>query len=368
MKKLNIIFALLLSLVTFVACSDDDTPGYNDGTYTKSAEFTDPDGDNSYVLMLESAANTFEVYKWSASDYGISVGRRYTIQIDKAGNDFQSPIDIATTSTLQYRFVVSEINTAVLKLGFKPEEAASIDMRIVTKAYGGEEGINLLPDFPTIYSSAINLVITTYDASTALPPLHLIGSMFGVESWNNANYTFVMFRQNPDAVDTYTGKFQAGSELKFIGNDKLGTWDGLYGSGGAGVLSTDGGAGNITDITTAGYYTVVADINNKAYTITPYDATGKTEYTTLGLIGAFNDWSTQLELTKASYDSHIWYLDDVELPDGELKFRANANWDLSWGGTTFPYGGGSGDNIPVVAGKYFVKFNDLTGQYIFYSK
>jgi hypothetical protein len=60
----------------------------------------------------------------------------------------------------------------------------------------------------------------------------------------------------------------------------------------------------------------------------------------------------------------------VELPEGEVKFRANGGWDVNWGGQSFPYGQGvsGGDNIVVTEGTYFIKFNSITGHYVFYKK
>jgi hypothetical protein len=181
-----------------------------------------------------------------------------------------------------------------------------------------------------------------------------------------------MFRDNNLADNTYTAKFRAGG-FKFISNDNLGTWDDLYGQTSAGVLGNKTG-GDITDITADGYYTVTANIKNLTYTVTPYDASAANTYTAIGLIGDFNGWGGDLELTQTDYDPHIWIADDVDLPVGTFKFRANNDWGTNWGAEEFPYGKGTsnGPNIAISeeedAGTYFVKFNDLTGHYVFYKK
>lgn len=72
--------------------------------------------------------------------------------------------------------------------------------------------------------------------------------------------------------------------------------------------------------------------------------------TTLSLIGDFNDWKADVDLTP-SKDFLTWTATDVELTDGKLKIRANHDWTLDFGGAlnnlTF-----KGADIPVTAGKY----------------
>ena len=55
------------------------------------------------------------------------------------------------------------------------------------------------------------------------------------------------------------------------------------------------------------------------------------------------------------------------LTDGAVKFRAQDDWAINWGATDFPSGVGTqnGDNIPVSAGTYTIKFNVKTGAYSF---
>src|SRR5690606_24090813 len=50
---------------------------------------------------------------------------------------------------------------------------------------------------------------------------------------------------------------------------------------------------------------------------------------------------------------------------GELKFRQDNAWDIAWGGTAFPIGEPSNDNILVLAGTYDIMLNRFTGVYSF---
>ena len=49
-----------------------------------------------------------------------------------------------------------------------------------------------------------------------------------------------------------------------------------------------------------------------------------------------------------------WVIKDVQLKDGELKFRANDGWDINWGGTPDALKQ-DGDNLKMSEGTYDIK-------------
>jgi hypothetical protein len=365
--KIKYILFLMSVMFAFASCNDDTDPVL---PHYEASVLTHPENGTLYELKQKDADNELFPLSWTAyKQKDLLVGPpTYCVQVDLEGNDFSrakilsqvSEIADPTNATVYTSsVVVKDLNSLLInELGQQAGDVANIEFRVVTKI--GDAFIT------SSTSNVFKAKVVPYE--NAREALHFIGNMFGESAWDNGNYKFVMFRTAPDDIDTYTGKFAAASEFKFISNSNLGSWDLAYGSAGSGVLSSSGG--NITDIATEGYYTVTVDLANLKYTIKPYDASKAKEYKSIGLVGAFNNWGdpTDVVLTKSGYDSHIWTADNVTLPDGEVKFRADSAWDTSWGGTTFPYGGGSGENILVVAGKYFVKFNDLTGQYVFYKK
>jgi hypothetical protein len=94
------------------------------------------------------------------------------------------------------------------------------------------------------------------------------------------------------------------------------------------------------------------------------------------LIGDFNEWKSDVTMNQVpvsgdKWKSHCWYAFDVELPSGQLKFRADYDWAVSWGGTLNikdnPYGVAQrvNDNLMVPAGTYNIYFNDITGEFLF---
>ena len=102
-------------------------------------------------------------------------------------------------------------------------------------------------------------------------------------------------------------------------------WDGInYGNAGEGVLSTDGGAGNLT-VAEPGLYWL--HVNLAALT---YEAT---LVKTIGLIGDAtpNGWGASTALTPSA-DNLVW-TGEVTFGAGEFKFRANNEWTITLGGS-----------------------------------
>jgi len=94
----------------------------------------------------------------------------------------------------------------------------------------------------------------------------------------------------------------------------------------------------------------------------------KVDITTVGIIGSATPggWDTDTDMIQDSADVNIWRI-NINLTNGEAKFRINDAWDVNWGSTTFPNGTGvqNGPNIPILFGNYDVTFNSLTGDYNF---
>lgn len=112
-------------------------------------------------------------------------------------------------------------------------------------------------------------------------------------------------------------------------------------------------AANITMTEAAGYYKVDVDLDSKSYALTPI--------TTIGIIGSAspNGWDSDVDMTYVPYNAETkelgyWEIKDVTLTSGEIKFRANDDWAINWGGDTNALTQG-GDNISVDAGTYDIK-------------
>ncbi len=112
-------------------------------------------------------------------------------------------------------------------------------------------------------------------------------------------------------------------------------------------------AGNITMTEEAGYYKVDVDLSAKTYTLIPI--------TTIGIIGSAspNGWDSDVDMTYVPYNAETkelgyWEAKDITLASGEIKFRANDDWAINWGGDVNALTQGGG-NISVDAGTYDIK-------------
>lgn len=89
-------------------------------------------------------------------------------------------------------------------------------------------------------------------------------------------------------------------------------------------------------------------------------------FPSIGIIGSATPggWDSDTDMTDNGDGT---FSINIELIDGEAKFRANDSWDTNWGGSDFPSGVATldGPNIPVTTGKYDVTFNPETGAYSF---
>ena len=83
----------------------------------------------------------------------------------------------------------------------------------------------------------------------------------------------------------------------------------------------------------------------------------------IGIIGLNGDWETDIVMEYNPKWTRFYA--DIEAADAtEMKFRADAAWDLNWGADCAQGGG----NIAVAAGKYRVYFNPVTGLIEFNAK
>lgn len=114
-------------------------------------------------------------------------------------------------------------------------------------------------------------------------------------------------------------------------------------------------AANIVITRPAGYYQVDVDLSKKTYTLTPI--------TSIGIIGSAspNGWDSDVDMTYVPYNKDTkevngyWEVKNITLSAGEIKFRANDGWDISWGGELDHLTTKNGGNITVEAGTYDIK-------------
>ncbi|MBD9261162.1 MAG: SusF/SusE family outer membrane protein [Prevotella sp.] len=127
------------------------------------------------------------------------------------------------------------------------------------------------------------------------------------------------------------------------------------GTGYGANFNTAPDAANIVITEPAGYYQVDVDLSEKTYTLTPI--------TSIGIIGSASPkgWDSDVDMTYVPYNKDTkevngyWEVKNITLSAGEIKFRANDDWAISWGGELDNLTTKNGGNITVEAGTYDIK-------------
>lgn len=229
-----------------------------------------------------------------------------------------------------------------------------------------------------MYRMTLNMMDGTYELKKIAPIYHLLGDLtaWGADAKNAAFYP------TTDKVQTYTTdftktdnsapylKFILAADLEALANND---WSGVYGGEDgsqvekAPILGGNPGAFRSPE---TGYYTLTIDMENMEYSWTKLENQTPAEYKFISLIGDFNSWGGDADLTQVT--PHNWYLENfTTASDGGLKIRAGHDWTNNWGAeaniadTNYGVGVKDGANITVPAGTYNVYFNDITGQFLF---
>lgn len=284
----------------------------------------------------------------------------YLLQMDKGGNNFATPLVVASTTGLSSDLFLKDINAILLvKLGAIPEEQNAVELRIIAN-YGTSQSV--------ASTNVLKLNITPFKPVVAVDPIYLTGDMNG---WDNTNTDFLMFRDSNNKDDrtyTYTGKLAANTYYKFTPKESLGTYK-SYCRKDDTTLVYEESSGRAFFNEFEKYVTITINTQTLVYTIVDYISPNTIKfYNTMGPIGNFCNWDNEPLMNKSAYDGHQWngtFTLDVATA---LKFRGNRDWANNWGGkdTEFPYGkavvDGPGANL-TVTGKYRIYFNDLTDHF-----
>ena len=173
-----------------------------------------------------------------------------------------------------------------------------------------------------------------------------------------------------DGEFTYTGYFWASRGFKLIRD--LGNWDEQWGAQNYDITKPLHNNGGSTDfkVPVDGYYTITLNSITNTFSMVAASV-APINYAKMGMIGGFTGWSSDVDMIPCeTSNNHMWYATYTFTTDTEGKFRANADWGINWGSSTFPVGlgVGNGSNVPVKAGTYTVLFNDIDGGYWFFKQ
>ena len=189
----------------------------------------------------------------------------------------------------------------------------------------------------------------SYTISPVAPQFYMVGALPG---WNEEGARKALLYPQSATVMTYTSKFTGAWDLKVWNKNDIGNWDAAYGCVVDGDNSPSGAIINskaqAISAPSAEFYTFTFDLSSMTYTWTKLDNQNPTEYSAVGVIGDFNGWGGDLDMTQVT--PHNWYAVGT-VTDGGLKFRANHDWGINWGGTESDLTQ-DGANLNIEAGTY----------------
>ncbi|WP_299674562.1 SusE domain-containing protein [uncultured Tenacibaculum sp.] len=210
---------------------------------------------------------------------------------------------------------------------------------------GADGSIELNGDNIDVTAGSYKITLNFNDNTYAIEAfsLGIVGSAYN--DWGATPDFMLEYDQYSDVFRGIVTLLDGDMKLR-MNND----WAVNYGDTGAdGSIELNGD--NIT--VTAGIYIVTVDLNDNSYSLEQIT-------NVWGLVGsAFNNWGAtpDAQFTRdwsRPFDD-VWILRDVELLDGEFKFRANNAWDINYGDTG---GDGTlevnGDNLTATAGTYTI--------------
>lgn len=246
MKNILKITAFAFLLISFASCTDTIDPKVSPNGFTLNA--LNPTG--PFVLSPLDGDNLLTTLTWSPADSGVTtVSPKYTVEIAKAGTNFEKPIVASTPSTaLTVVWQEGYINAILLDNGFVPDAAADLDIRV--KSVLGENTNTFVQ-----YSNTLNMKITPF------AQLFLAFTKVG-DNPANAPKTKSSSLYTSDCegyawleVGTYRFYTSVGGVFQSSNS--------YYGDNGSGALVLNGSPINVT---TAGFYLIKSDISKSPTT------------------------------------------------------------------------------------------------------
>lgn len=278
------------------------------------------------TLVLDKEMLNTDVIKLDLTNasFGYQAGITNTLQLAVKGTDFETSKDITLeANSLSKVFKGMDFNNLLLALNLPFTENSDVEMRIKS---------SISSAVTPVYSNVLTLSARPFPLTTWI---YVPGAYQG---WNP---------QTADSLVSLTGNGEFKGVIGFTpGNLEFKitpakTWDIAYGDAGAGKISPT--AGDNFKAPAAGALKLFVDLNKNEIEMTPI---------VFALVGdaTLKGWNDDTDM---SYANGVWTV-TTDLKVGEMKFRQDHKWDVSYGGS----GGDAvfnGGNVKITtAGTYTV--------------
>jgi hypothetical protein len=312
---------------------------------------------SSFVFTFDDNDEAFEEISWTEPDFGFGASVTYSLQIDKAGADFGNAYELTSTSGTSAVLTIGEINSALLALGLTPDQAADVEIRVVSTISG---------QVAPLQSTTLNVTMTPY--ATTFPPIYIVGDAQG---WNLDN-ALELQSTGPGTYEA-TGIFQLSGKFRFFATP---SWDAeqyrasTFAGGTISNLISSAGDGDSNFIFNGatGYYKINVNLTTKTIAIEAASAP------TMYIIGDVQGWNLGNALEMNSLGGGQFEVIGQFNQDAIFRFFVSPDWaadQYRWssfaGGTVdteLSDGGGSDSNFKFAATsgiyKVVLSVNDKT--------
>ncbi|MBR1687301.1 MAG: SusE domain-containing protein [Prevotella sp.] len=321
---------LLCSIGLFAACADDRDHNPTIVQPAAGSFVLNTPAYSSSTIDLETTSSL--PLTWSQPNYGgFPVAANYYIQISLDGNYTVSAADeaadesgatvcnyvelanplISCSADLDKNQLAAAITT-ISKWETDDDVPATQDVYVRVKS--------TFSSLEPVYSNVIKLTVVPVFAEAASYPEYIY------EIGNESGWATVHPLRSPNFDGIYQGYYYMDGEFKFRPNE--GDWNGDWELGTV-VNETEGtfednGGSNFTGVD-AGFYQIDANMTAEPYTYK------MTLVESISIIGTVNgNWDDDTDLTYNT-ETGAWEA-TATLNAGEMKFRMNHDWAVSWGG------------------------------------
>jgi starch-binding outer membrane protein SusE/F len=334
MKKILIFFPVLIAALLIAGCEKEGELATLKSSLTNPVLSVPASGANLIMTKPEAAEEL--TFTWNAADYGVPLGILYTLQIDKEGNGFASPVDVISVNDITTTITYGDFNSKLVALEALMEQVNACVLRIKASVPKSSAEV--------IYSDSIRMNVTPY---TAKDHIYMVGQHNG---WNN-NTANTMNRNLPGLkYELYLDLTAVDQGFKIL--PTLGSWDGDIGEDPSNPGHLISSGENNMFVPTTGYWKINVDIQAMTWSKLK---------TTWGIIGGFpgNSWGSDYATMTYDAPNGVWTATFTTTAAAEFKFRANADWGLNYGDNGADGGlDEGGSNLSVsVAGNYTVTMN-----------
>lgn len=290
---------------------------------------------SSFPLVKEAPDATALTVTWTKPDFGFSAAVTYRLFVDKAGNNFKTAQSFTTGNSTSYAWTNKQLNGLLAAMGFKPLEAANLEIRVESILSTEVTQMSEVKKFSTMgYLDRLDLSSSWGLVGSATP-----------NGWDGPDLPFYKTLASPGVFVCYANLKEG--DIKIRENNQ---WSVNYGDNGNDGTAEINGA-NI--FVKAGSYKVTFDSNKLLIKVEKYS---------WGLVGSAtpNGWGGP--------DVDFFYDPATDqfralgsFGDGDIKIRKNNDWSINYGDTgnngTLEL---NGDNIPIKKGVYLITFNPTT--------